>query len=169
MRKFYFLLGLFCLVVSCHHKSLNEQLAVAFSAHLQNFDPDARIDSVRIIWSTPVNERLARIIDDTIYVREYNRIKWQLANVRLTNNRDSVAFYRYEIHVLEHNIDSISKSIGQGDTSRQHGSLLSCAYYLTRHDKVISDSTLLYLDSAQTLRYTWYLDSSIARTSRLNP
>jgi hypothetical protein len=166
MRNPYLLLCLLCLAISCRHKTLNEQLAVAFTTHLKYIDADAQLDSVRVLWSTPVNEKLIRTIDDTVYVREYNRIKWQLVNARLANNRDSVAFYTYEVRVLEHNIDSISKSIGQADTTRQHGSLLACAYYLTRRGKQIADSTFLYLDSAHTLKYTWYMDSSIAKSSR---
>ena len=169
MRNFYVFLTVLCLVASCRQKTLNDQLAGAFTLHLKIIDPDVRLDSVRVLWSTPVNEKLVRTIDDTVYVREYNRIKRQLSNARLANNRDSIAFYLYEIHVLEHNIDSISKSIRQGDTTHQHGLLLSCAYYLTKQGKAIADSTFLYLDSAHTLRYTWYMDSSIAKSARSTP
>jgi hypothetical protein len=168
MKKSLLFLGPLCLVLSCTHKSLTEQLAGAFSNHLNHIDPNASLDSVRIIWSTPVNERLARTIDDTLYVREYNRIRWQLASALAKSNRDSVAFYRYEIHVLERGIDSISKSIEHGDTTHRYGSLISCAYYLKKNNKAISDSTLIFLDSAYVLRYTGYMDSSIARTTKSN-
>jgi hypothetical protein len=80
MRNFYLLVVLVCLTSACRHKSLNEQLAVAFTTHLKIVDPDAQLDSVRVLWSTPVNERLVRTIDDTVYVREYNRIKCLLSD-----------------------------------------------------------------------------------------
>ena len=168
MRKFILLTSL-CILQSCRHKTFNEQLTVAFSNHLKDLDPDASLDSVRILWRTPVNQRLGRIIDDTVYVREYHRIRMQLASAESKGDRDSVAFYRYEIAVLEHGIDSVSKSIGQGDTIRQYGSLIACAYFLKKNNKTISDSTLIYLDSAHVLRYTAYMDSSIARTTRSIP
>ena len=165
MRKF--LLFTFPLVLfSCHEKSLQEQLTVAFSNHLSRLNPDASLDSIHIIWSVPVNEKLARIIDDTVYVREYNRIRRQLARARMANDNDSIDFYRYEIRVLEHGIDSVSESIGQGDTTHSHGTLLSCTYYLTKNKKAIRDSTMLYLDSVNVLRYTQFMDSSMTRAMR---
>jgi hypothetical protein len=151
------------------HKTFNEQLTIAFSNHLKNLDSVASLDSVRILWITPVNQRLGRIIDDTIYMREYYQIRMQLARAEAKNDKDSIAFCRYEIGVLEHNIDSISKSIGQGDTTHRYGTLLSCKYFLKKNNKAIADSTLIYLDSTQVLRYTAYMDSSIAKTTRVNP
>jgi hypothetical protein len=166
MRKCIVLLGCSCFLLSCQQKSLNEQLTAAFENHLARLDPDASLDSVRIIWNVSVNERLARIIDDTIYVREYHRIRRQLANAEAMNDPDSIAFYHYEIGVLEHGIDSVSESINHGDTTRSHGTLLNCAYFLTKAKRRIRDSTLLYLDSAYALRYTNFMDSSIARAMR---
>jgi len=154
------------LIACTQKKPLTTQLTTAFGNHLARIDSTITLDSVKIIWSTPVNERLGRVIDDTVYVREYNRIKWQLAGAAAKNDRDSMAFYRYEIRVMEHEIDSIGKAIGQGDTTRSYGSLVACAYYLKRNEKAIKDSTLLYIDSAGALRYTGYMDSSIARTAR---
>ena len=165
MRKFL-LLAFPLVLFSCHEKSLQEQLTAAFSNHLKRLNPDASLDSVHIIWSVPVNEKLARVIDDTVYVREYNRIRRQLARARVVNDNDSIAFYRYEIRVLEHGIDSVSESIAQGDTTHSHGTLLSCTYYLTKNKKAIRDSTMLYLDSVNVLRYTQFLDSSMARAMR---
>lgn len=154
------------LIACTPKKNLTAQLTEAFGNHLSRIDSSITLDSVKIIWSTPVNERLTRIIDDTVYVREYNRIKAQLAGAAARNDRDSMAFYRYEIRVMEHEIDSIAKAIGEGDTTLSHGSLVACAYFLKSHDKAIKDSTLLYIDSAGVMRYTGFMDSSIARTTR---
>src|SRR5580693_8963225 len=110
MKKPLLLSCILSLVLSCQHKTFNDQLTDAFTNHLKDLDPDAVLDSVHILWRTPVNQKLARIIDDTIYVREYYRIRMELAGAQARNDKDSVAFCRYEISVLEHNIDSISKS-----------------------------------------------------------
>jgi hypothetical protein len=87
----------------------------------------------------------------------------------MKNDKDSIAFYRYEINALERGIDSISKSIPHTDTLHRFGSLISCAFFLRKGDKTISDSTLIYLDSAHYLRYTDYMDSSISRSIRSTP
>jgi len=167
MRKCLSLAMLAGVLIACTpKKSLTTQLSAAFGNHLTRIDSTITLDSVKILWNVPVNERLTRIIDDTVYVREYNRIKAQLAGAAAKNDRDSMAFYRYEIRVMEHEIDSIAKAIGEGDTTRSHGSLVACAYYLKSNDKTIRDSTLLYIDSLGVLRYTAFMDSSIARTTR---
>jgi hypothetical protein len=165
MRKLLIPAVALILSFSCtHKKTLPEQLAAAFSNRLTGLDPKATLDSVHILWSTPINERLGRIVDDSVYVREYNRITWQLAAARQNHLRDSAAFYRYEIHVMEREIDSISKVIPLGDTTHSAGVLIGCAYFLRKNGVVVADSTLLYLDTAQVLRYTWYMDESMART-----
>ena len=167
MRKLPLLLALALLLASCQQKkTLKEQLTTAFTNHLSTLQPNATLDSIRVIWNTPATERLGRIIDDSVYVREYNRIKDQLASATSKNDKDSMEFYRYEIAVLERGIDSVSKSIALGDTTRRYGSLLACAYYLTIDGKHLADSTLLFIDSTHVLRYTWVMDSSIAKTAR---
>jgi len=167
MRNCLSLAAAGCLLLACTAKKpLTTQLTEAFSNHLARIDSTITLDSVRILWNVPVNERLTRIIDDTVYVREYNRIKAQLAGAAAKNDRDSMAFYRYEIRVMEHEIDSIAKAIGEGDTTRSHGTLLAFAYYLKSNDREIKDSTLLYIDSTGVMRYTGFMDSSIARTTR---
>ncbi len=166
MKKLLLLLCTLSILLSCHQKTFNEQLTVAFTDHLKDLDPDAVLDSVHVLWRTPVNQRLARVIDDTIYVREYYRIRNELAGAQERNDKDSVAFCRYEISVLERNIDSISKSIPHADTTHKYGSLISCAYFLHKNNKAIADSTLIYIDSSHVLRYTAYLDTSISRTAR---
>lgn len=165
MRKL--LLASLLLLPACREKAaLDVQLASAFGSHLKRLDPAASLDSIRILWQTPVNERLGVVINDTVYVREYNRINAQMASAQIKNDKDSIAFYRYEIRVLQQGIDSISKSIPQTDTTRRFGSLIACEYFLRKDGRTFTDSTLLYLDSASALRYTAYMDSSIARTLR---
>src|ERR1700754_4803629 len=105
MRKLTLLPVLVLLLAACQQKkTLKEQLNLAFTNHLTAIEPGASVDSVRVIWSTPVNDRLSRVIDDTLYVRTYNRIKDQLAGALGKSDKDSIAFYRYELQVLQHSI-----------------------------------------------------------------
>jgi hypothetical protein len=166
MRKFILLLSSSWILLSCRQSTLKERLTVAIGNQITRLDPNAHLDSVRIIWSVQVNERLARVIDDTVYVREYNRIIIQLASAVAKNDRDSIAFYHYELNVLERGIDSVSQSISQGDTTHQLGTLLAFAYFLTKKNMTMMDSTMIYIDSAHIIRFTSLLDSTISRTIR---
>ncbi|HEV2352921.1 MAG TPA: hypothetical protein VGR89_01650 [Puia sp.] len=155
------------LAVACAHKrTLPEQLASTLSNHARSFDPVAVVDSVHILWTVPVNERFGRVVDDTVYIREYNRLKTQLAAARRRNEKDSVDFLRYEIAVMEKEIDSISKAVARGDTADKFGTLIGCAYYLRTSGRTGLDSTMIFIDSLNTLRFTEYLDSALVRTIR---
>ena len=152
---------------SCsHRKTQTEQLTDILSDHLTRIGPGVTLDSVHILWRVPVTERLGSIINDTVYMREYNRIRAQMAGARLRNDKDSMEFYSDEIAIMKREIDSISKAIGQGDTTHSYGSLMSIDYFLRKAGGTASDSTLVYIDSAGVLRFTDYMDSSLARTTR---
>jgi hypothetical protein len=131
--------------------------------HVNQVDTSAVLDSVYINWMVPVTEKLGRIIDDSIYVREYARLKMQLAN---TQDKDSLAFYQYEINYMEREIDSISKSVPTSDTTHVFGHLVNCSYSLRKNGKRRTDSTILFMDSTNTIRYSEYMDSAISRTAR---
>lgn len=167
MRQLSVAVVVLLLMGSCaHHKSLEQQLRESFANHLQQLDSSATLDSVHILWNARVTERLGRIIDDSVYVREYNRIQAQLSYALPKNDKDTIAFYRYEINYMEQEIDSVTKSIAQGDTLHKYGNLINCAYYITMNQKTKVDSTLIFIDSTSTMRYTEYMDSSIGRTIR---
>jgi hypothetical protein len=167
MRQLLTAIFALLLIVSCaHRKSLSEQLNDSFSNHLKKLDSSATLDSVHIQWNANVTEKLSRIIDDSVYVREYNRIQAQLSEALPKNDKDSIAFYRYEINYMEKEIDSVTKSIPQGDTTRRYGYLIGCAYYISKNQKTRVDSTLIFIDSTSTMRYTEYMDSAIGRTVR---
>ncbi|HLI92580.1 MAG TPA: hypothetical protein VKU83_03185 [Puia sp.] len=155
------------LAAACTHKrTLTEQLTSTLSSHLRRLDPVAVVDSVHILWTVPVNERFGRVVDDTVYIREYSRLKTELAGAQQRNEKDSIAFLHYEIAVMEKEIDSISKAVAKGDTTDRFGTLIGCAYYLRSADRTRPDSTMLFVDSTNTLRFTEFLDSSLARTIR---
>lgn len=152
----------------CHHpKTLPESLTGIFADHLRQVDTAMTLDSLRVLFNWPVTQKMGRIFDDSIYVREYSRIKGQLANALLAGDKDSIAFYQYEIHFMEQEIDSIGRAITSGDTSYRYGTLVGCTYYLRGHQFSAMDTTLVFIDTTSTVRYTDYLDSSLRRTTRL--
>jgi hypothetical protein len=158
---------LFVVLIGCgcqHRRTLPESLTVIFADHLRQIDSAMTLDSVHVQWNVPVTEKMGRIFDDSIYVREYSRIKGQLAGALAMGNKDSIDFYQYEIHYMEKEIDSIGHGIGESDTVHRYGTLVGCAYYLRGNKKSFLDSTILFIDTTSTVRFTDFMDSALRRT-----
>ena len=153
------------ILVSCsQRKSLPQVLTESFTHHLQQIDSSATLDSIHILWNIRVTQRLGRIIDDSIYMREFVRVQAQLAGARVKNDKDSIEFYQYEADYMKKETDSITRSIALGDTIRQWGHLVGCAYYLTKNRQKKSDSTYIFIDSTATMRFTDLMDQALQRT-----
>jgi hypothetical protein len=153
------------LMIACEHKKdLSEQLNDSFANHLKRIDSLAVLDSIRILWNVPITEKLGRIIDDTIYKREFRRVQSQLLSAEQKNDKDSIEFYKYEIDYMEKPIDSLTKSIARGDTTRKFGYMMGVAYYIRKQQKTKIDSTIVIIDSVSAMRYTEFMDSAIRRT-----
>jgi hypothetical protein len=56
-------------------------------------DSTAMLDSLHVRWNIPVTQKMGRIYDDSIYVREYSRVKSQLAGALSLGDKDSIEFY----------------------------------------------------------------------------
>jgi hypothetical protein len=163
--RLIFAIAISLFFISCTHKqTLTEQLKHTFSDHLKQIDSAAVLDSVHILWNAAVTQRLGRTFDDSMYVREFTRIKTQLANAQQKNDRDSIEFYQYEINNIEKGVDSVTKSIPEGDTTKKYGYLIGCAYYIAKNGKTKTDSTILFVEPNSIMRYTEFLDSSLHRT-----
>ena len=153
------------LILSCKdQKSLSEQLRQSFANHLQRIDSSAALDSVHILWNAPITQKLGRIIDDSVYIREFTAVQAQLASAKQKNAADSMEFYQAELNYMEKPIDSLTKSIAGGDTTRRFGSLIGVVYYITKNQKKKIDSTIIALDSLSNMLYTEYMDSALRRT-----
>ena len=167
MRKLSIIAVIFPIVISCrHHQTLTDQLTDVFSGHLTNIDTSATLDSIHILWNIPVTPKLTRIIDDSVYLREYTRIKSQLESARKKQDRDSIEFYQYEIDYMQTEIDSISNGIAREDTIHRYGRLIGCDFYIRKNGRSRHDQTMVFLDSTSTLRFTDYMDSAIRRSIR---
>ena len=158
------LLSLLILVSCSQRKALPQVLNESFTHHLQQIDSSATLDSIHILWNIRVTQRLGRIIDDSIYMREFVRVQAQLAGARVKNDKDSIEFYQYEADYMKKETDSITQSIALGDTIRQWGHLVGCAYYLTKGPSKRVDSTYIFIDSTATMRFTDLMDEALKRT-----
>jgi hypothetical protein len=159
---------LLLLSCGCHHpRTLPESLTAVFSDHLRRIDSAAMLDSLHVRWNIPVTEKMGRVFDDSIYVREYSRVKAQLVGALSSGNKDSIGFYEYEIDYMEKEIDSIGRSIGLGDSTRRFGSLVGCSFYIHKSNKLRMDSTIVFIDTTSTLRFTDFIDSALRRTIKM--
>jgi hypothetical protein len=167
MRKLLFIAVITLVALSCRHRpTLTEQLTYVFSDHVSSIDSLATLDSIHILWNIPVTPRLTRIIDDSVYIREYTRIKAQLGSALQKQDRDSIEFYQYEIDVMQKEIDSISKGIDQEDTIRRYGHLIDCDFFIKKKGRSRHDETMVFVDTTSTLRFTEFMDSAIRRSIR---
>ncbi|MFI5154223.1 MAG: hypothetical protein ACHQET_12865 [Chitinophagales bacterium] len=168
MRKLLATMLVLLLNISCkHQKNLSEQLTESFVKHLGKIDSLAKLDSVHILWNTSATQKLGAIIDDSAFTREFMRVQLQLRSAQQKNEKDSIEFYQYELSYMKGEIDSVNKSISLADTSHKYGYLIGCAYYITKNKKTIIDSTLIFIDSTSTLRYTEFMDSAIKRSIKM--
>ncbi|PWT75468.1 MAG: hypothetical protein C5B59_08890 [Bacteroidetes bacterium] len=165
MKGAIFAIAFFIIAISCRqHSTVQQQLQAALKHRLQRIDTTANLDSVHIIWNIPATQKLGTIIDDTFYLREYARIKSQLAAAAKNNEKDSVEFYQYEINYMEKEIDSISKAIAKADTTRLFGRLIGCSYFVSANNKTRTDTAFIFVDSTMTIRSTEFVDSALHRT-----
>jgi hypothetical protein len=156
------------LVCACQHaRTLPESLAAIFSDRLQQIDSAAALDSLHVRWNVPVTEKMGRIFDDSIYMREYSRIKTQLVGALASGNKDSIEFYEYEIRYMEKEIDSIGHSIGLSDSSHRFGTVVGCSFYISENMKRRMDSTIVFIDTTSTIRFTDFIDSALRRTVKM--
>ena len=166
-RKLLFLSLIILVVISCRHRqTLTDQLTYVFSDHLSNIDSLATLDSIHILWNVPVTPKWARIFDDSIYNRDYARIKAQLVSAQQKQDRDSIEFYEYEIDVMRKEIDSISKGIEQEDSIHRYGHLIGYDFFIKKKGRSRHDGTIVFVDSTSTLRFTEFMDSAIRRSTR---
>lgn len=165
MRILLFAVTLSAIVICCRQQqTLQQQLQNDIMHRLHRIDSLATLDSIRILWNIPATQKMGTIIDDTFYLREYARIKTQLAGAQAKKDKDSIEFYQYEINYMQKEIDSISKFIEKADTTHRFASLIGCSYYVTANNKTRMDTMLIFIDSTMTIRFTDYLDSAIKRT-----
>jgi hypothetical protein len=147
---------------SSRSKTIPEQLQSNFLVHAAKIDSSLVLDSFKVARIDTLVERLGRIIDDTIYKREFYRVQSQLANAVREQKKDSIEIYRDEINYMSPQIDSITKSIPKGDTTKLFGILASCAFRLKKNDKILKGMVYYFLDRNMNIQNADRIDSTIA-------
>jgi hypothetical protein len=167
MKVLFIFAGLTIWLVACtNHKALDlsKQLKPVFVNHLRNVDSSASIDSLQITRMMPADEKLGRIFDDSIYRREYYMVMAQLRGAQSRKVADSIKFYQYEINYMSKQVDSMAKSIDEGDTTRRFGYVIACYYWISKKNRKKMDSLFLFVDNRMILRNTEVLDSFMRRS-----
>jgi hypothetical protein len=145
---------------------LPSQLESNLLSHLKKIDTAIVLDTFRVLRSDKLVEKLGRIIDDTIYKRELCRVENQLANAIKYQKQDSIEFYQGEVNYMLPQIDSLTKSIAQADTTKKFGLLVSCWFQISKNNMKNSGLVFYFLDQEMTIRNSDMIDSTISLLSR---
>ena len=156
------------LLMGCNSKpaSLSIQLEENLLDHLKRNDSTIILDSFRVIRSDKFVERLGRIFDDTIYKRELYRVQAQLTNAIKYQKQDSIEFYQGEVNYMQPQIDSLTKSIAQADTTKKIGLLVSCWFQISKNNMRNSGAIYYFLDQQMIIRNSDMIDSTISLLSK---
>jgi len=156
------------LFLSCNQKPPNVsiQLKNNFLSHLERMDSTLVLDSFRLIGIDSIDQKLERIIDDTIYAREFSRVQAQFANAIKEKKEDSIEFYRGEIGYMTPQLDSLTKVISKADTSKKLGIVVTCKVQLSKHNRSVDWIIYYFLDKSMKIWNSEMIDSSIVVISR---
>lgn len=161
-------LGQVLLFYNCQSKPapLPIQLKNNLLYHLKKIDTTIVLDTFRVLRTDKLVEKLGRIIDDTIYNRELYRVQVQLANAIRYQKHDSIEFYQGEVNYMLPQIDSLTKSIAQADTTKKFGLLVSCWFQISKNNTKNSGLVFYFLDQEMTIRNSDMIDSTISLLSQ---
>src|SRR5450755_1404405 len=130
------------LIVSCKTKiaPFSDQLKANFLSHLTKADSLLVLDSFRVLRVDTVNQRLFKIIDDTLYKKSLAGVQDQMANAKKNHNTDSMAFYQSELDYMIPTRDSLTKAISRSDTTKKYGILATCKVQVSKRNKIATDN-----------------------------
>ncbi len=143
--------------------SLTSQLKTNFSFRLAKVDSLAVIDSFRILGVDTLVEKLGKIIDDTIYIRQLHAVQAQLDHALTRSNKDSIEYFKGEIKYMSGQIDTLTSSIETADTKSKFGLMIRCVYQISKKDRYKTDSVVYFLDAKGNILSTDIIDSSVSR------
>ncbi|HWY34194.1 MAG TPA: hypothetical protein VNX68_06075 [Nitrosopumilaceae archaeon] len=158
----------YVLLFSCESKSpsLSDQLKTIFLSRLKKNDSTVILDSFRVIRIDSIDQRHQRIIDDTIYMREFARVQGQLINSIIEKKSDSIGFYQDEVNYMGTQLDSMNKEIAKADTISKLGLLVICKIQLSKHNRSQERILRYLLDMNMNIWNSSMIDSSIATMVR---
>lgn len=158
----------YILLFSCESKlpSLSDQLKTIFQSHLKKYDSTVVLDSFKVIRIDSIDQRHQRIIDDSIYMREFTRVQGQLINSIMEKKIDSIGVYQDEVNYMGTQLDSMNKEISKADTLIKIGLLAFCKIQLSKNNRSQEMMLRYLMDLNLNIWNTPMIDSSIARMVR---
>ncbi len=155
-------------ISSCNTKtaSLPDQLKVNFLLRVNKIDSTVHLDTFRIVRADSIDQRLERIIDDSIYMREFTYVQAQLANAIKARKIDSVGFYQGEVDYMTPQVDSLTNVISKADTSRKLGIVATCSFQLSKNGATQQGTAYYFLDKSYKVWDSELIDTAIATVAR---
>jgi hypothetical protein len=135
----------YILFLSCQTKPapLSDQLKGYLQSHLAKIDSTVVVDSFRILGLDSIDQRMERIIDDSLYMREFYQVQGQFIEANIKQGRkDSIDFYQGELEYMITQADSLKKVISKADTTKKLGLLAICKADLSKQNR--SQQLILY-------------------------
>jgi len=145
---------------------LSSQLKKDVSSRLLKIDSSALIDSFKVMRVDTIGQRFGKIVDDTIYVRQLNSVREQLAHAKTRSRKDSIAYFQGEIDYMTGQIDSLTASIKTADTTYKWGIMAGCYYQIRKNEKQANDSIYYFIQKSGEIVNSEMLDSFVLRTYR---
>jgi hypothetical protein len=169
MKKISGMALAYMLFLSCGSKpvSLSDQLKTNLITHLEKIDSNVVLDSFRILRTDTIDKRLERIIDDSIYMREFARVQGQYINALIKGDRpDSIEYYKGEVDYMVTQMDSLNKEILEADTTKKLGLAVVCKTQVSKHGGGQELMLYYFLDFSGRIWDSELIDSSIATAAR---
>jgi hypothetical protein len=140
---------------------LQSELRTNFLAHLKKADSSLILDSFYLWKTDSFTQKVGAIIDDSIYSREFSRIKYLLEKSLKEQNPDSAAVYKYESDYMTSEIDSLTKNIDKADTTKKLGLIVRCRYRIKRGDKAINSYVVYFFNRDMKVMNSEMIDSML--------
>ncbi len=169
MKKISWMTLAYLLFLSCKSKPVNlsDQLKTNLITRLEKIDSTVLLDSFRILRIDTIDKRLERVIDDSIYMREFARVQGQYINALAKGVRpDSIEYYKGEADYMVTQMDSLKREISQADTTKKLGLAIVCKTQVSRHGGGQELILYYFLDFSGKIWDSELVDSSIATASR---
>jgi hypothetical protein len=158
----------YSVISSCNTKtaSLPDQLKVNFLLRVNKIDSTVHLDSFRIVRADTVDQRLERIIDDSIYIREFTYVQAQLANALKEKKIDSIGFYKGEVDYMTPQVESLTNVISKADTTKKLGIVAVCSFQLSKKGASQQGMAYYFMDRSYKVWDSELIDTTIATVSR---
>lgn len=159
---------LFVLICSCKTKSHNvsERVKENLISHVNKIDSNLVLGSFTVTSIDTINRRMERVIDDTLYMREFNRVQTQLSDAMKGTRADSIAFYQGEVNYMQTQFDSLNRAILNADTTKKLGLLVTSKIQLTKNNKSEETTVYYFLDWNMKVWNPEMIDTVIMGLSR---